>query len=381
MTNSDPLEILKRHSMTPLEPAEDVADSLLAKLSQQLDASAGDRSLVVPILDVRPTDDNGGSGAARRSHGPMLMVVLSAAALVLVLLGFVGTRLFDDDRVSTDPSTTTTVAPTSTTTTLNGAADLPQPPSVTNARTWQEVLDVRGPLGSQDCVLGGLLIFMIRGASEGDLSFRDSWLEDRDFVASILPQFERVVAAHLDVLRGSGPADQASRYEVALAAIRETIADLPADSSEQADLGSALGPLLEALQQVTTNCPVDKWSVAQGQLMRALQAYGSDAPDFGGMGRPALERCMLSAALSAGFDEWQESPNDGISERFENYWAAYDGSYTDGEVDERLREFVARSAQLQDDAAGVQALAADFTAFRSSEPDGLICPLDTGFGE
>ena len=376
MANSDPLEILGRHSMTPLEPEPTFADPLLSELLNKLESGTDSESAGTPVMQIDDLDlDEDDGPAGRRFSGPMLMVALTAAAVVLVLLGI---GLFGDDRITTDPVDTTTT----TTTIVAEAAEPPQPPNVRNARTWQQTVDGIGLLRAQDCALVSIPFRILRATFPDDSVLEGFFKGEQDLVMpvedvpALLDQGEAVIIAHLDLL--SKDVEFADERRAGFERVLEIVSELRTGLSQTTDDVVDVTALFQAGANVgPSNCPLETVIGATQGLASEFTNYAADEPGFGGMGLQAGYRCLATAAVTAGLQEAIEDPSAVSDRRISNYLEYYETTFVESEPDATFLDLKAS----WDAGMNPSSFLTEFEGYRSTEPDGLICPLDTGFGE
>ncbi len=377
MTNFDPLEILGRHSMTPLEPESTFADSLLAELLENLHSGADSEGTAAPVINIDALDlDEDDRPTGRRFSGPMLTLALTAAAAVLVVLGL---NLFGDDRITTDPVDTTTT----TTTIVADAAEQPQTPNVRNARTWQQTVDGLGLLKAQDCALVSLPFRSLRATFPDDAVLEGFFKGEQDLlmpvedVPALLDQGEAFIAAHLDLL--SKDVEFADERRAGYGRILEVISDIRTGLAQTTGDVVDVTALFQAGANVgPTNCPLETVIGATQGLASEFTNYSADEPGFGGMGIQAGYRCLAAAAVIAGLQETIEDPSAVSDQRIRNYLQYYETTFVEREPDTAFLDLKASWDSSTTDPAS---FLAEFENYRATEPDGLVCPLDAGFGE
>ncbi len=244
--------------------------------------------------------------------------------------------------------------------------------------SWTEYVEVVEPWQAQNCAFFALwnsLPSTIRinadlvtvDIVDGQLDqpiMRDS-VEALDWISVARP----FAQARLNVFEGHWP-EMVDVYSRLLVALDE--AEANAQLATEVDLGPALAEWSDPLD----GAPISACGTYGGPLGGPLEEYGADEPTLGGMGRPALHRCVAAAALRSMLTE-HESGRPDVLPAIDATMRFMEALFTDRPIDTSLDEII-DGWQGADDPSAAAAVAR-LDAYRASEPDGALCPLDQGW--
>ncbi len=313
------------------------------------------------------------------------MLVGFAAAIALIAGVVVLDRDSDEGGIDTFDQPEESIppedlpAPEDTTTTT--VPDVEDPVTTTvrpaSLASWTEYVEVVEPWQAQNCALfalwGSLPSTIDINAQLVNVDILDGQLDqpimrDSDSALAWIDIARPFAHARLNVFEGHWPemADVYSRFLVAL-----DDAEANAQLATEVDLGPAM---------VEWSDPLDGSSVSAcgtyaGPLAGPLQEYGSDAPQFG-VGKPALQRCVAAAALRSMLTEYETGQLD-VLPAIDATMRFMEALFTDRPIDANLAEIIEGWRTADDPSAA--AVVAELDAYRASEPDGALCPLDQGW--